>query len=618
MRTLPGGAEVTDQGVHFRIWAPKCKKVEVIIENENCHSLHAESNGYFSALIEQINPNSLYGFKLDGNAKQFPDPYSRFQPEGPHGPSQIINPTEFCWNDSSWKGIEDKTKVLLYELHIGTFTQEGTWLSAIEKLPHLADLGINVIEMMPIADFCGAFNWGYDGVNFFAPTHNYGTPNDLRTFINSAHALGIGVILDVVYNHFGPEGNYLGEYSEYYWKDSETEWGKGINFDGMHCEPVREFFIANAGYWIEEYHFDGLRLDACHAIVDFSKTHLLKEVVREVNKKAKGKSTYIIAENEQQLIQLALTEEQGGFGLNAVFCEDFHHSAHVRLVGHNEAYFSDYLGKAQEFVSSIKYGFLYQGQWYSWQKKNRGSPTLDLSPSSLINFLENHDQVANAGGGPRLRDFSNPGCYRAMTTLLLLAPQTPLLFQGQEFGSTVPFYYFSDMGKDLASKIFKGRIEFLSQFERIADPRTVEKIPLPQEESTFLDSKVNWKEKNKFPFIYSLFKDLIHLRKNDPVFSLLGNIRIEGAVLNENAFLFRYFGAHEERLLIFNFGLDLQLEPCPEPLIAPPKNTHWEILWTSEEVKYDGCGTIKISQQGSWKISGNSALILYAKNRTKD
>ena len=613
MRKYPCGAEVFEEGVHFRIWAPKRKTVDLILEDHRSLRLDAEEKGYFSKHIENMDVHSTYQFRLDGQERCFPDPATRFQPSGPHGPSQIVDPTQFPWTDAAWKGIVNKDQVILYELHIGTFTPEGTWQSAIKQLPFLADLGVNVIEMMPVAEFCGKFNWGYDGVNLFAPTHNYGRPDDLRAFIDRAHALGLGVILDVVYNHFGPEGFFLNEFSDDYLNTVDTEWGRSINFDGPNSGEVRAYFLANAGYWVEEFHFDGLRLDACHAIRDNSDCHILAAIAQEVRKKGGSKSTYIIAENEQQNIKLALPEASLGYGLDAIWNEDFHHTATVRLIGHKEAYYTDYNGNAQEFISSIKYGFLYQGQWYSWQNKKRGSICLDVIPSCFVNFLENHDQVANLGGSLRLRHFSNPGAYRAMTTLFLLAPQIPLIFQGQEFGSTIPFYYFSDMGPKIAQKVYEGRVQFINQFESFNTQDITSMIPPPEAEETFLQSKLDWEEKNKYPFIYNLHKDLILLRKQDYVFSLLGKNKIEGAVLNENAFLLRYRGEHGERLLLINFGRDLSLNPCPEPLLAPPNKCFWEILWSSEKPDYGGFGNLTFPAEGNQSISGYSALILHPK-----
>lgn len=610
MRNFPIGTEISDEGVHFRVWASGKKRVEVVLKNKGEYALKEEKNGYFSALIPEAQAGDLYGFRLDGTAECYPDPASRFQPEGPFGLSQIIDTRAFSWSDGDWKGLKSPSKAIIYELHIGTFTLEGTWRSAMGKLPYLADLGITVIEMMPIAAFGGRFNWGYDGVNLFAPTQNYGQPNDLRSFINEAHRLGIAVILDVVYNHFGPEGNYLPQFSPYYLKKDLTEWGQSINFDSENNAEVRSFFIANAAYWIEEFHFDGLRFDACHAIRDFSKRHVLADIAQECRKRAGDRKLYLTAENEQEAIQLALPEEKGGYGLDAVWNEDFHHAAFVRLTGRNEAYFADYLGKAQEFVSAIKYGFLYQGQWYSWQKKHRGTPCLDIPHHVFIHFLNNHDQVANTPGSMPVRHFSQPGSYRAISTLLLLGLETPLLFQGQEYGSTRPFLYFSDQEDPLAENVYRGRVEFMTQFRSFNSIGEKQPIPLHHDEETFSASKLDWKEIERDNTIYCLYKDLLNKRTRDPFFSQLERVEVDGAVLNDSAFVLRYTLSEDVRLLLFNFGPDLFFSPAPEPLCAPPKNTIWEMEWTTEKPAYGGVGNPPLPQEGNWWIPGHAALIL--------
>ena len=321
-RRLSIGAEVQPEGVHFRVWAPKAKKVNVVLENQPSQadhktlefSLKPEEKGYFSGLIEEAKEGDLYRFRLNGDDSLYPDPTSRFQPQGPHGPSQVVDPSKFQWDDGHWKGVTLEGRVL-YEMHIGTFTQQGTWSSAARELLELADLGVTIIEMMPVNEFPGHFGWGYDGVNLFAPTNLYGAPDDLRNFIAHAHALGIAVILDVVYNHFGPDGNYLRQFSDHYFTHEHvTEWGDAINFDGPDSEEVREFFIANAGYWIDEYHFDGLRIDATQNIYDTSTPHILAQICRQVRKMAPHRQTYIVAENESQQTELVHPIEEGGYG----------------------------------------------------------------------------------------------------------------------------------------------------------------------------------------------------------------------------------------------------------------------------------------------------------------
>lgn len=627
-RRLPIGAEVqSDGGVHFRIWAPKAKIVEVVLEGQasqaskkvSSFSLDSEEEGYFSGLVKEAQEETLYRFRLNGESELYPDPTSRFQPYGPHGPSQIVDPSKFQWNDQHWKGVSLEGRVL-YEMHIGTFTRQGTWLSAKRELLELADLGITIIEMMPICEFPGKFGWGYDGVNLFAPTHLYGSPNDLKDFIDHAHALGLAVILDVVYNHFGPDGNYLRAFADHYFTHRYiTEWGEAINFDGPDSKQVREFYIANAGFWIDEYHFDGLRLDATQNIYDTSSPHILSQISQQVRKAAPQRQTYIIAENEYQQTELVHPIEDGGYGLDAVWNDDFHHTALVRLTGHNESYYTDYLGTPQEFISCVKYGYLYQGQWYLWQQKKRGTPSLHLNPSAFINFVQNHDQVANSAHGLRLHLLTDPGNYRAMTTYLLLAPGTPLLFQGQEFAASSPFYYFADHVPELANLVFKGRKEYFKQFASIATPEIQARLPDPSNPETFDNCKINFLDREYHAKEYALHRDLLRIRRNDSVFSLPRLGGVDGAVLSQDAFVLRYFGDYEgdARLLIINFGVDLPLRPAPEPLLAPPKGTQWEILWSSEDYRYGGGGTPPLSTDEYWRVIGHAAVVLIPERREK-
>lgn len=400
-RRLPIGAEVWPAGgVHFRVWAPRAKQVEVVLESagsDASFTLEAEGGGYFAGFAPAARVGSLYRFRLDGDNALFPDPASRFQPKGPLGPSMVIDPNLFKWTDRTWEGGAIQGQVL-YEIHVGTFTPEGTWKSATEQLPALKELGITALEVMPVNDFCGRFGWGYDGVDFFAPTRLYGAPDDFRAFVDRSHSLGLGVILDVVYNHVGPAGNYLDRFSDdYFTSRFSTDWGSTFNFSGPNSGPVREFFIANAGYWIDEFHLDGIRLDATQNIYDTSAKHILAEITQNVRRCAGGRRTIVIAENEPQDTTLIRPQEEEGYGMDAVWNDDFHHLAVAALTGHNEAYYTDYVGGAQEFVSAAKWGYLYQGQHYSWQHQRRGTPSFGLRPASFIHYIENHDQVANLG-----------------------------------------------------------------------------------------------------------------------------------------------------------------------------------------------------------------------------
>jgi maltooligosyltrehalose trehalohydrolase len=618
-RRYPIGAELVGPSeTHFRVWAPKAEQVDVVLEDSaeknahrTFHPLAREKGGYFSG-VAGVGAGSLYRFRVN-NAEHFhPDPASRFQPHDPHGPSQVVDPTQFPWTDSEWSGVKLKGQII-YEMHIGTFTPEGTWRSAAEQLAELKRIGISVIEVMPIADFPGKFGWGYDGVDLFAPTRLYGTPDDLRNFVNRAHALGLAVILDVVYNHFGPDGNYLGVYSDDYFNtERETDWGECINFDGPNSGPVREFFISNARYWIEEFHFDGFRLDATESIFDKSGEHILGAVGRAARSAAARRSIILVAENERQDVKLIRPRSEGGDDLDGLWNDDFHHSAFVALTGRREAYCTDYFGAPQEFISVAKYGYLFQGQPYSWQGAPRGTLALGAPPQAFVAFVENHDQVSNTLAGRRVRFEASPGRYRAMTALLLLGPWTPLLFQGQEFGTSKPFLYFSDVGDDkLREAVRKGRFEFLSQFPSLAGPETQKQLPIPSDPNSFTRCKLDFSERGKNRQLYDLHVDLMKLRRED---SRLREQRIggvDGAVLGPRSFVLRYFSKeNDDRLLLVNLGGAQLLEPMPEPLLAPPVGFEWGTLWSSESERYGGPGAVAFPTQDPWTLPAESTVVL--------
>lgn len=621
LRRLPIGAECRGgDGTHFRVWAPRSHQVGILlsedgsdVENGRRHELIAETNGYFSGLVPEAQAGMRYKIQLDHGA--FPDPASRFQPEGPHGASRIIDPAHFAWSDRDWRGPTVDRQVI-YELHVGTFTTEGTWRAAAEQLPALAELGITTVEMMPVADFPGRYGWGYDGVNLFAPTRLYGEPDDLRRFIDRAHAVEVAVILDVVYNHLGPDGNYLPEFSgDYFSKRHKNEWGEALNFDAENSGPVREFFITNATYWIDEFHFDGLRLDATQQIFDDSPRHVLAEITTAARKAAGERVVYFVGENEPQETRLVRSVDAGGYGLDSLWNDDLHHSAIVALTGRNEAYYSNYRGVAQEFISAAKWGYLYQGQHYAWQKARRGTSSFDLRATHFVTFVENHDQVANSLWGRRLFDLGNAGRSRALTALLLLGPGTPMLFQGQEFAASSPFLYFADHNPELACKVAEGRADFLRQFPSINSPEAAARLPNPEDEGTFLRCKLNLAEREEHREAYQLHRDLLALRKSDPLLGKAERGTYDGAVLGERAFVLRFFGrAQDDRLLVINFGPALQFNPAPEPLLAPPDARRWELAWSSEDPKYGGNGVTPIeTEEGVWEFSADAAAMLVPK-----
>lgn len=614
-RRLPIGAEVqTDGSTHFRVWAPEPKEVLLVIEP--CEgpprdvAMTQEPDSYYSAAVPGIGHGDRYRFKLDGELT--PDPASRFQPEGPFGSSQVIDPGRYSWSSDHWSGLPPERRVV-YELHVGTFTPEGTWRAAIGKLSMLANLGITMIEVMPVAEFPGRFGWGYDGVFPYAPTRLYGHPDDFRAFVDAAHGLGMAVILDVVYNHLGPDGCVFSRFSRQYFTDRyDNEWGDALNFDDETAAGAREYWSWNGAYWISEFHLDGLRLDATQSVHDESDEHILTSITANARTAADGRLLYVVAENEPQQVQLVRPVAENGYGVDALWNDDFHHSAIVALTGRREAYYSDHTGAPQEFVSAAKYGYLFQGQRYAWQKQPRGTPTRGLKPGVFVNFIENHDQVANSGEGSRVRARTSPGRYRAMTALMLLMPGTPMLFQGQEFGATTPFLYFADHKPELAVNVRKGRAEFLRQFPTIATEAVTSRLAAPDAEETFRASKLDWAECDRHEHWRRLHADLIALRLGVPCFAPAAQADVDGAVLGPEAFAIRFFGGpdDDDRLLLVNLGVDLTRPSFAEPLLAPPSGFAWQLEWSSEAPEYGGNGTPAVIGPDGWNVLGHAAAVL--------
>jgi maltooligosyltrehalose trehalohydrolase len=610
-RRLPVGVEIVgDDAIHARVWAPAAQELAMVVDGREI-AMAPDAHGYFT-VETQGKAGGRYGFRVNASERLYPDPASRFQPEGPHGLSEIVDPSVFAWTDRAWTGIPLAGQVM-YELHTGTFTQQGTWAAAAAELGELARLGITVVELMPIAEFDGRFGWGYDGVDLFAPSHRYGRPDDLRAFVDRAHAVGMGVILDAVYNHLGPVGNYLRVFSDSYFTDRyENEWGDAINFDGSDAGPVREFFIANAGYWIDEFHLDGLRLDATQQIFDSSPHNVMAEIGERVRDKAGTRRAIIVAENEPQETRLVRPTAQGGFGLDALWNDDLHHSAMVALTGRAEAYYNDTRGTPQELVSAAKYGYLFQGQYYHWQRKRRGTPALDLPPSRFVVYLQNHDQVANSARGLRGHQLSSPARWRALTAYLLLSPGTPMLFQGQEFSASTPFLYFADHEPALAAAVKRGRAEFLAQFPSVADYASQRELDDPADERTFARCKLDFAERETHGAVYALHRDLLALRRSHAAFRNQRAGGVDGAVISSSAFVLRYFteSVDDVRLLVVNLGGDLNRSSLAEPLLAPPADRDWIVEWSSEDARYGGGGVPDLRFPGKWRFPAESAIVL--------
>ncbi|MEO8125919.1 MAG: malto-oligosyltrehalose trehalohydrolase [Bryobacteraceae bacterium] len=517
------GAIVHSGATQFRVWAPEVKSVEVMLEGSGgageARSLTRGPDGFHQALIPGVTEGDRYRYRLDGQGP-FPDPASRFQPEGVHGPSQVVDARHFPWTDFGWTGIPLE-EISFYELHIGTFTPEGTFAAAVDRLPYLRDLGINAVELMPLADFPGRWNWGYDGVAPFAPARCYGSPADLRRLIDRAHALGLAVFLDVVYNHLGPDGAYQGTFSPYYYsKTATTAWGAAINFDGPQCEPVRDYFIENALHWIHEYHLDGLRLDATHAIVDTSGRQFVASLNGAVKASLKDaeRQACIIAEDERNLAEMLLPESEGGWALDGVWADDFHHQMRRLLAGDSESYFEDFEGTAAGVAATARNGWFYTGQHAPHFGGPRGMQTTGIALSRFVVCLQNHDQIGNRAFGERLHHQIDLAAWRAASALLLLLPETPLLFMGQEWAATTPFLFFTDHGPALGPLVTEGRRKEFSRFSAFSNPVTRKRIPDPQQACTFEACRLNWAEMGTEPHasVFRLYQRLLKLRRSEP------------------------------------------------------------------------------------------------------
>ena len=509
------GAEVLKGGgVRYRTWAPG-KQVTAVISSgaggELCEvSLGAEPQGYWSGIDPLGRPGDRYKYRFDGN--DWPDPASRFNPDGVHGAAQVIDPSDYSWDDANWI-VPPLSELIIYELHIGTFTTEGTFRAAIEKLDYLAELGVTALEIMPVADFPGKRNWGYDGVSLYAPARIYGAPNDFRALIDAAHARGLAIILDVVYNHLGPDGNYLGAYNrDYFNPKRKTPWGDGFNFE---LQPVRDFFLENIAYWVREFHIDGFRLDATHAIADASQRHVLSEI----SERAHSLGAFVCAEDKRNEAQLLRPREAGGLGLDAIWSDDFHHIVRVMLTGFREGYYASYQGTAEELAATLEHGWLLAGEAREPQWLGLLSTADQAGPHQFILCISNHDQVGNHAFGSRLSQLVSPPAYRAASALLCLAPYTPLILMGQEWTASTPFQFFTDHELALGRKVTEGRRAEFREFAAFHDSQAREKIPDPQAEGTFQRSRLDWNEVDKEPHagVLRLYRELFRLRREYPI-----------------------------------------------------------------------------------------------------
>jgi malto-oligosyltrehalose trehalohydrolase len=495
--SMPFGAERFDGATRFSLWAPGCSEVALELEKDakRTVAMSGAGDGWFSTTLDRIAPGPAHAYRVDAGAA-VPDPASRFNPWDVNGPSVVVDPRAFDWPDDGWRGRPWREAVV-YEVHVGTFTPEGTYAAAIGKLDHVADAGITAIELMPLADFAGRRNWGYDGVLPFAPDAAYGTPEDLKRLVAAAHARGLMVLLDVVYNHFGPEGNHLARYAPQFFNPArQTPWGSAINYDGVLSKTVRDFFIHNALYWIVEFHLDGLRLDAVHAIADDSATHIVSDIARALaNGPGAERAVHLAIENDRNEAHF-LERAAGVPHATAQWNDDWHHAAHVLATGERDGYYADYAPRPAWYLArALAEGFAYQGEPSPHRNgEPRGERSAHLPPEAFVPFLQNHDQVGNRALGERLTALAPPEALCLATATLLLAPSAPLLFMGEEFGARTPFLYFCDFAGELADAVRDGRRKEFAAFERFADPAARAAIPDPNDERTFLASKLPWSD----------------------------------------------------------------------------------------------------------------------------
>lgn len=514
------GAWIEPGGARFRVWAPERRAVDLVLEGPGVRSVQALErgrDGHFGGFVAGAGAGQRYRYRLDGEGP-YPDPASRFQPEGVHGPSEIVDPAGFAWSDAGWSGMP-LDDLIVYELHVGAFTPAGTFAAVSERLPYLRDLGVTALELMPLGDFPGARNWGYDGVALFAPARCYGGPDDLRRLVDTAHRHGLGVLLDVVYNHFGPDGAYHGLFSRrYHDRRRRTPWGDALRLEGRDSAHVRDFFFENAAHWVGEYHFDGLRLDATHAFVEKGPRFFLAELRERLQAAFPARPPLLIAEDHRNLAHMVRPASAGGFGLDAVWADDFHHQVRRGLAGDSDGYYRDFSGSLSDLAETVRKGWFFCGQRSEHLGGPRGSDPHGLGPRRFVVCLQNHDQVGNRALGERLNQQIGPAAWRAASVLLLLSPLTPLLFMGQEWAAGTPFQFFTDHAPELGRLVTEGRRREFARFAAFSDPQARERIPDPQAASTFERSRLAWEELQEpaHARVLALYRALLALRRGQP------------------------------------------------------------------------------------------------------
>lgn len=604
------GAHLIDsKRYEFVVWAPFLKRVElkIVSPREKTIPMAKDARGYWRTILANIPSDTKYFYRI-GDERDKPDPASQFQPEGVHGPSQIVDHESFQWEDADWNGIV-LPNMVMYEFHIGTFTRDGTFDAVIPRLPEIKDLGINAIEIMPIAQFPGQRNWGYDGVFPFAVQNSYGGPEGLKRLVNECHKNDVAVILDVVYNHLGPEGNYLWDYGPYFTDKYKTPWGMAINFDDAYSNDVRNFFIENALHWFRDYHIDALRLDAIHGISDLSARPFLQELAETVKKFSPlGKRQfYLIAESDLNDTRVIRPRRSGGVGIHAQWCDDFHHSLHTILTGEKAGYYADF-GKIGHLVKSLKEGFVYSGEYSEYRKRNHGNSSKEIPASQFIVFSQNHDQIGNRVFGERLTNLVSFESLKLAAGSVLLSPYIPLLFMGEEYGEEAPFLYFVDHSdKDLIQSVRKGRKEEFKAFAWSGE------IPDPQSTRTFNQSKIYWEKRKsgKHKILLDFYKQLIKIRKETPSLSIPDKKNLDVSVFENDRILF--IRRWTDNYHVF-CGLNFNKEDKTFKVDLPQRV--WNKVLDSSDKKWKGPGSLlpeRIKGNKDVALRGTSFMIYISK-----
>ncbi|HEX9446222.1 MAG TPA: malto-oligosyltrehalose trehalohydrolase [Candidatus Binatia bacterium] len=589
-RATLGATYLRGGKTRFEVWAPLARRVDLhlVAPEDRVTPLEPAARGYHRAVVEGVGPGSRYLYRL--NDKERPDPASRFQPEGVHGPSEVV-PGDFAWRDRGWLGLELKDYVV-YELHTGTFTPEGTFDAVISRLDDLKDLGVTAVELMPVAQFPGARNWGYDGVFPFAAQNSYGGPESLQRLIDACHQSGLAVVLDVVYNHLGPEGNYLADFGAYFTARYHTPWGPAVNFDGPESDEVRNFFIQNALYWVTEFHVDALRLDAVHAILDHSPRPFLLELGEAVHREGRrlGRRVHLMPESADNDARLLRSAELGGLGMDAQWSDDFHHCLHALLTGERAGYYADY-GRPDQLAKAFREGFVYSGEYSGFRRRRHGSPSRDIPGERFIVFSQNHDQTGNRMLGERLSELAGFEAAKLAAGAVLLAPFIPLIFMGEEYGETAPFPYFISHGDPgLIEAVRRGRREEFRAARWDREP------PDPQAEATFQSAKLDYKllAEENHRTLFELYRQLLRLRKETPALAALEKESVEaiGSERNQVLFVRRRSGA-DEAFLLFNFAA------APASFDASVVAGGWIKVLDSAEERWRGPGSALPARLGA-------------------